>query len=70
MIEYRPIERWSWQGRDVRRGIGRLGKSMWMMTRKCLVYILNGRNSGMCRGTSYGQMSNPSVAWKKWTFSK
>ena len=24
----------------------------------------------MCGGTSYGQTSNPSVAWKKWTFSK
>ena len=27
-------------------------------------------NSGMCGGTSYGETSNPSVAWKKWTFSK
>ena len=34
-------------------------------------YILNERYSGMCGGTSYyGQMSNPSVAWKKWTFLK
>ena len=32
-----------------------------MMAWKCLVYILNGRYSGMCGGTSYGQASNPSV---------
>ena len=68
MIGYRPAERWRWQGRDVRGGKGRLGKSVWMMTCKCFVYILNGRYSGMCGGTSYGQTSNPSVAWKKWTF--
>ena len=35
-------------------------KSVWMMTWKCLVYILNGRYSGICGGTSYGQTSNPS----------
>ena len=51
-------------------GIGRLGKNMWMKTWKCLVYILDGWYSGMCGGTSYGQMSNPSKAWKEWTFSK
>ena len=32
MIEYQPVERWRWQGRDVRGGIGRLGKIVWMMT--------------------------------------
>ena len=26
--------------------------------------------SGMCGGTSDGQTSGPSLAWKKWTFSK
>ena len=36
------------------------GKSEWMMTWNCLVYILNGRYSGICGGTSYGQMCNPS----------
>ena len=29
---YWPVEMWRWQGRDVRGGIGRLGKSVWMMT--------------------------------------
>ena len=43
---------------------------VWMITWKCLVHILNGRYSGMCGGASYGQTSNQSVAWKKWTFSK
>ena len=43
---------------------------VWIMTWKCLVYILNGLYLGMCGGTSYGQTSNPSIAWKKWTFSK
>ena len=57
-------------GWDVRGGKRRLGKNVWIMTWKCLVYILNGRYSGMCGGTLYGQTSNPSVAWKKWTFSK
>ena len=45
----------------------------WMCGRwygKCLVYMLNGRCSGICEGTSYGQTSNPSLAWKKWMFSK
>ena len=28
MIGYQPVERWRWQGRDVRGGIGRLGKSV------------------------------------------
>ena len=28
MIEYQPVERWRWQGRDVRSGIGRLEKSV------------------------------------------
>ena len=76
-LERRSVDDWvsacrwlSWQGRDVRGGKRRLGKSVWMMTWKCLVYILNGQYSGMCEGTSYGQTSNPSVAWKKWTFSK
>ena len=68
MIGYRPVERWRWQGRDVRGGIGRLGKNVWMMTWTCLVYILNGQNSGMCGGTSYQQTTNRSVAWKKWKF--
>ena len=27
-------------------------------------------NSWICGGTSYWQTSNPSSAWKKWTFSK
>ena len=62
MIGYRPVERWRWQGRDVKGEIGRLGKSVWMMTWKCLVYILNGWYSGMCGGISYGQTFNPSVA--------
>ena len=48
IIGYRPVERWRWLGRDVRRGIGKLEKNVWMMTWKCLVYILNGRYSGMC----------------------
>ena len=43
---------------------------VWMMTWMCLVYILNGQYSGMCGGTSYGETSNPSVAWKKGKFSK
>ena len=43
----------------------RLGKNVWMMIWKCLVYILNGQYSEMCGGTSYGQTSNLSVAWKK-----
>ena len=30
-----------------------------------LVYIVNERFSGIRGGTSYGQASNPSVAWKK-----
>ena len=29
MIGYRPVERWWW--RDVRGGIGRLGKNVWMI---------------------------------------
>ena len=70
MIGYRPVERWRWQGREVRGEIERLEKSVWIWTFKCLVYMLNGRCSGMCGGTSYGQTSNSSVAWKKWTFSK
>ena len=32
--------------------------------------MLNGRCSGICGGTSYGQTSNPSLEWKKWMFSK
>ena len=63
-------ERWRWHGWDVRGGVGRFGKNVWMMTWKCLVTYLNGRYSGICGGTSYGQTSNPSLAWKKWTFSK
>ena len=70
MIGCQPVERSRWQRLDVRGGIGRLGKSVWMMTWRCLVTILNGRHSGMCGGTSYGQTSNPSVVWKNWTFSK
>ena len=30
-----------------------------------LVCSLNGQYSGMCGGTSYEQMSNPSRAWKR-----
>ena len=30
MIDYRPVERWRWQGRDVRGGKGRLGKNVWI----------------------------------------
>ena len=26
--------------------------------------------AGICGGTSYGQTSNPTLAWRKWTFSK
>ena len=38
---------------EEREGKGRLGKNVWIiMTCKCLVYILNGRYSGMCGGTS------------------
>ena len=36
--------------------------------KKCLVYIWNGRFSGMCGGTSYRQTSNPSLAWKDGRF--
>ena len=61
MIGYRPVERWMWQGRDIKGGIRKLGKSVCMMTWRCLFYILNGRHSGMCGGTSYGQTSTPSV---------
>ena len=70
MIWYRPVDRWRWRGRDVRGGKGRLGMNVWRMIWRCLVYILNGWFSGICGGTSYGQTFNPSVAWKKWTFSK
>ena len=57
-------------GRDVRGGIERLRGNVWIGTLKCLVCILNGHYSRMCGGTSYQQTSNPSVAWKKWMFSK
>ena len=46
-------------------GGGRLGKNAWIITWKCLVYILNGQYSVMCGGTSYGQTSNASIAWEK-----
>ena len=69
MIGCRPIERWRrWQGWDVGGGIGRLGENVWMMIWKCLVCGLSGQFSGICGGTSYGQTSNPSLAWKKWSF--
>ena len=34
-----------------------------------LGFILGGRCSGICGGTSYGDTSNPSVAWKIWTYN-
>ena len=61
MIGYQPVERWRWQGQDVRGGIGRLGKSV---DKEMEVLSLHPEFSGMCGGTPYGQMSNPSVAWK------
>ena len=36
---------------------------------KCLVLSPNGQYTGMCGGTSCGQMYNRSL-WKKWMFSK
>ena len=33
----RPVEKWRWQGRDVRGGIGKLERNVWIMTWKCLV---------------------------------
>ena len=47
-----PAEGWRWQGPDIRGGIGRLGKNVWIMTWQFLVYILNGQYSGMCGGTN------------------
>ena len=68
MIGYRPVERWRWQGWDVRGGIERLGRNVWIRTWNCLVCGPSGQFSGMCGGTSYGQTSKPSLAWKKCCF--
>ena len=72
-LEHRSVDDWVSACRKVEVAgarKGRLGKNVWIKIWKCLVYILNGRYSGMCGGTSYGQTSNPSIAWKKSTFSK
>ena len=48
------------------RGIGRHGKSVWMGTWKCLVYIpipeWVGIQGCVCGGTSYGQTYDPNIA--------
>ena len=40
--------------KDVREGKGRLGKNVWIITWKCLVYILNGGIQGCVEGLHMG----------------
>ena len=50
MIKGRPAGMWRWQRTQrwgVGVGAGRLGENVWMMTRKWLVYILNGQYLGI-----------------------
>ena len=64
MAECSGLGIWRFRG-----GIGKLGENVWMMTWKCFFApVMDGL--GICRGTSYGQTSNPSFTWKKWAFSK
>ena len=62
------IKRWRWQGWDVRGGIGRHGRNVWVMTWKGLVCSQSREFSGICGGTSYGETSNQGLALKKWRF--
>ena len=72
MIGYRPVERWRWQGSRCK---GRKRKTWHECVEDDMRVLDLHAEWAVFRDRWrdfiwYGQTSNPSVAWRKWTFSK